>query len=144
MAGTPGKDKIIGSEASEVLAGFSGKDKLKGHGGADGFLLDLKSKFAKSNVDIIQDFNPQEGDMLLVKSSKVFKKSDDVSLSVVDNKSELRKARATDVDFVYHEERKYGLLYFNENGDDNGFGKGGLRLILRHAPELTTANIDIF
>ncbi len=52
--GGSGKDKIIGNDAANILAGREGKDKLTGGGGGDGFLFD--AKLTRANVDAVTDF----------------------------------------------------------------------------------------
>ena len=58
------------------------------------------------------------------------------------NKRVVRKQLAKqDVDFLY--DRKQGVLYFNENGAEKGFGDGGIIAILKGAPNLGMDHLDL-
>jgi len=141
MAGTNKKDKIIGSPEGEVLAGGFGKDVLKGGGGADGFLFNQLSEYGKKKADKINDFNPEEGDSILV-DNDVFDLSNKIKLKVVAGKKASKKAAKSINDFIYDD--KKGLLYFNENGESKGWGDGGLFAKLQGAPELGAFDFIIF
>ena len=51
-----------------------------------------------------------------------------------------RKLAEQDFDFLY--DQKKGGLYFNENGEDKGFGDGGIIAILKGTPDLTSDNLE--
>ena len=53
----------------------------------------------------------------------------------------VKKGSKRDVDFVYDE--KKGLLYFNEDGIQKGWGDGGLFAKLQGAPELGAEDFTI-
>ena len=55
------------------------------------------------------------------------------------NKKEIRKLASQEFDFLY--DQKKGGIYFNENGADKGFGKGGIIAILKGAPNLIADNV---
>ena len=133
LIGTKKRDKITGTSENEILAGFKGKDVLKGGGGADGFLFDKPVGFGKKQMDKILDFDSEELDKILV-DKKAFGLGRKVKFRAVNRKSQLKKASRTKVDFIY--ENKTGLLYFNENGKKSGFGDGGLFAQLKGKPEL--------
>ena len=133
IVGTKKKDKITGTSASEVLAGQEGKDALKGGDDADGFLFNAPNGFGKKQADVIKDFDPDEGDSLLV-DKDVFGLGKKIKLKVVTGNKASKKAAKSKNDFVYDE--KNGLLYFNENGKQKGWGDGGLFAKLQGAPEL--------
>jgi Ca2+-binding RTX toxin-like protein len=129
IVGTNKKDKITGSSEGEILAGGAGKNVLKGGGGSDGFLLDAKG-FGKKHADKILDFNPDEGDRILV-DKEVFGKR--VKLKAVSSRRGLNKALRSKNNFVYEESK--GRLYFNENGKEKGWGDGGLHAVLEGKPK---------
>ena len=135
ISGTNKKDKITGSSEGEILSGGKGKDVLKGGDGADGFLFQ-NPDFGKKEADNIKDFNDDEGDSIII-DKKVFDVGKKISLKSVSGK----KALASSKEFVYHE--KKGLLYFNENGKEKGWGDGGLFVKLQGAPELTQSDFTI-
>ena len=140
ISGTDNKDKITGSSEGEVLAGGLGKDVLKGGGGADGFLFQNRKGFGKKEADKIKDFNPEDRDSILV-DKVVFGLGRKIKLAVVTGKKETNKALGTNNDFIY--DTKKGLLFFNANGKEKGWGDGGLFAKLQGAPELGATDFTI-
>lgn len=68
IRGSSGHDVLSGSSAKDILYGYGGPDKLYGKGGndtlvggagRDAFVFDTKPN-AKTNVDVIRDFNERE------------------------------------------------------------------------------------
>ena len=138
--GTDSKDRITGSSEGEVLSGGGGKDVLKGGGGPDGFLFQNPDGFGKKEVDNIKDINLNEGDSILV-DKDVFGLGRKIKLKVVKGKKSSKKASKSKKDFVYDE--KKGLLYFNKNNKEKGWGDGGLFANLKGAPELGADDFTI-
>ncbi len=56
-------------------------------------------------------------------------------------KESSKKAAASKKDFIYDD--KKGLLYYNENGKEEGWGDGGLFANLQGAPELDASDFTI-
>ena len=139
IVGTDKKDKITGTSKAEVLAGREGKDVLQGGLGSDGFLFQEPAPFGKKKADKITDFDSNEGDSILVDKS-IFGFGKKFKLKAVRSIKEFNKALKTKYIFVYHE--KKGLLYFNENGKEQGLGNGGLLAKLQGAPNLTSNNLE--
>ena len=102
-------------------------------------LFDAK-EFGKKTSDKILDFNSDEGDSILV-DKEVFDLGKKVKLKTVASKIALKKAFASNKEFVY--DVKKGFLYFNENGKEKGWGDGGLFVKLQGAPELGTTDFTI-
>ena len=140
IVGTKKKDKITGTSNGEVLAGMKGKDVLKGGKGADGFLFDQSGGFGSKHLDQIKDFDSDEGDSILV-DKDVFGLGKKIKLKSYSSKNKVKKAAKSNNDFVYNE--KKGLLYFNENGIQKGWGDGGLFAKLQGAPELGADDFTI-
>ena len=140
IVGTKNKDKITGSSDGEVLAGMKGKDVLKGGKGADGFLFNQAGEFGFKHVDKIKDFDSGEGDTILL-DNDLFVLGKQIKLKSYRSKSKVKKAAKSKNDFVY-DERK-GLLYFNENGKQKGWGDGGLFAKLQDSPELGANDFTI-
>lgn len=134
------KDKITGTSTSEVLAGQEGKDVLKGGDDADGFFFNAPNGFGKKETDKIKDFDPDEGDSVLV-GKDAFDLGKNIKLQVVTGKKLSKKAATSTKDFIY-DDRK-GFLYYNENGKEEGWGDGGLFAKLQGAPELDTSDFTI-
>ena len=139
ITGTDKKDKITGSSEGEILSGGKGKDVLKGGDGADGFLFQ-NPDFGKQRADKIKDFNYDEGDSIII-DRKIFEVGKKVSLKSVSGRKAMKKAFASNKEFVY-DERK-GFLYYNKNGKEKGWGDGGLFVKLKGAPELGTMDFTI-
>ena len=140
LFGTPKKDKITGSSEGEVLSGGGGKDVLQGGDESDGFLFNTPNGFGKKQADVIKDFDPDEGDSVLV-DKDVFGLSKKIKLKVITGKKASKKASKSNNDFVYDD--KKGLAYFNENGKEKGWGDGGLFAKLQGAPELDASDFTI-
>ena len=140
IVGTKKKDKITGTSIAEIITGREGRDVLTGGKGTDGFVFHNAGSFSKKNADIIKDFNSNDGDSILI-DQKDFDIRKTIYLNVVKTKREVKKAHKSIEDFVYDE--KKGLLYFNENGKEKGWGDGGLFIKLQGAPELGTNDFTI-
>ena len=138
LIGTEGKDKITGTSGSEILMAGDGKDRLKGRGGADGFLFVKPDSFSKRQVDRINDFDPEEGDSILIDRDS-FSLGRRFKLKTVTGKKSVNQSKEVKMRFIYDD--KKGRLYFNENGRDDGWGEGGLLLKIKGAPELLASDI---
>ena len=140
IAGTNKKDKIIGSVSGEIIAGGEGKDVISGGGGADGFLFQDPDGFGKKEADKIQDFNADEGDSILI-DNQAFNLNRKVKFKATAGKNAIKKASKSKRDFIYNERK--GLLYFNENGKERGWGDGGLFAKLAKGTDLDANDVNI-
>ena len=140
IVGTSKKDKITGSSEGEVLSGGGGKDVLKGGDGPDGFLFNQINEYGKKKADKITDFDPEEGDSILV-DKDVFGLGKKIKMKVVTGKKSSKKSAKSKRDFIYDD--KKGLLYYNENGKDKGWGDGGLFAKLQGSPGLDASDFTI-
>ena len=140
IAGTSKKDKIIGTSEGEILSGMKGKDVLKGGKGADGFLFHRLGRFGNKHADLIKDFDAYEGDLILL-DNDLFDLGKKIKLKSFGNKKKVKNAAKSKNDFVYDD--KKGLLYFNENGKQKGWGDGGLFAKLQGAPELGAEDFTV-
>ena len=142
IAGTKGRDKIIGTPKGEILAGQKGRDILRGRGGPDGFFFNSPQGFGTKRADIIKDFNSSEGDSILLdRSTFQLGKKNEVRLKIAKNKRSLNRLSRQRHSFIYDNRR--GFLYFNENGKGRGWGDGGLFAKLQNAPEIVAPNFTI-
>ena len=139
IVGTKGKDKILGSDFSEMLIGGSGRNIFEGGASADGFIFDNKSDFGSKSIDKINDFNASEGDKILL-DKEAFGFSKKMKFKTVSNKKGLMKSALTGKDLIYFQDK--GLLYFNENGKDDGWGDGGKFVKLIGTPDLNANDFD--
>ena len=140
IVGTEKKDKITGSSQGEILAGGEGKDVLKGRGGPDGFLFQDPDGFGNKEADKVKDFDPGEGDSVLL-DQDVFDLGKKIKLKTATGKKAAKTATDSNEDFIY--DNKKGLLYYNENGKEEGWGDGGLFVKLKGAPELGVEDFTI-
>ena len=140
IVGTDKKDKITGTSKGEVLAGGDGKDVLVGGDGADGFLFQDLDGFGNKEVDKVKDFDSNEGDSVLL-DKDVFDLGKRVKLKTVTGKKAAKNTTGSKEDFVYDD--KKGLLYYNENGKEEGWGDGGLFAKLQGAPELGASDFTV-
>ena len=148
IIGNFNKDKIIGSSLGEIIDGGGGsKDILKGGKNSDAFFFTYPMGFSNGEsygfgtkqADLIKDFNTNEGDFLLV--DKELFGLGNVKLKVVTGKRASKKASKSNNNFVYDD--KKGLLFFNKNGQDKGWGDGGLFVKLQGAPELGASDFTV-
>ena len=104
----------------------------------------MKEKFKKKNIDKIINFNSQEGDRILLNPAKYTTLDNEIEFKKAKSRKHLKRLAKQDVDVIYFE--KLGQLYFNGNGDSNGFGnkkEGGLLAILKGRPALLADDIQL-
>jgi len=105
------------------------------------FLLIKKpSKFKKKFSTRISDFS--DNDILALDGWSHIQQNE-ISFRSVARKKTLKKiANKKDIDFIYHS--KKGRLYYNENGDESGFGDGGIIAIIKKSPDLIQEQLIVF
>ena len=128
------KDKITGTGGQDLFLNGPGADRLKGKGGADVFWFNREERYGKKHAEKIADFDPQE-DVIVFGSARFDGMSDDPEFVSVRRKSDSKKAAKSNIEFIYWS--KKGKLYFNSNGDEPGFGDGGLFARLSGEPDLS-------
>ncbi|MFL0788985.1 MAG: matrixin family metalloprotease [Prochlorococcus sp.] len=128
------RDSVIGTEADDVLVAGKGPDRLIGHGGADAFLFHRREKPGKKTADVIVDFNPLEGD-LIVFSRRALKGLDQPEFVVASTRKELKTYFRQEANIIYLQSN--GRLYYDGNGDKKGNGCGGLLARLAGKPQLS-------
>jgi len=134
-------DAISGSAKDDVLGAGKGADKLTGASGADQFVFKTKDSFGNAGADIITDFNPEEGDQLVLSPDALSGLKTNPSLQSVTSKKALKAAQKSDSDLIYYQ--PLGQLFYDQNGSAKGFGKGGLFAVLSGAPVLTAENLGV-
>ena len=139
IVGTKQKDDILGTSEGEIIAGLENKDVLKGGDGADGFLFS-SNEFGNKKADLIKDFDSDEGDSIVV-NQDIFNINGKIKLKNVNRKSKAKKAAKSNNNFIY--DNKNGLLYFNEDGKEKGWGDGGLLAKLQGKPDLGADDFTI-
>lgn len=142
------RDTLLGGDGNDILVGGIDNDILNGGNGEDRFeFVDSKS-FAEANlgVDRIQDFG--NGDDKIILDGRVFlglndEVNEDTPLdsnkfAVVSNNAAVA---ARDELIVYSSGS--GKLFYNENGNDSGFGEGGQFAILSEQPDLVAQDFIV-
>ncbi len=75
LFGGPGADTLFGGRGSDALTGGRGNDRLFGGAGADRFLFDPSDP--DLGADVIVDFAPGEGDLIVLNGADVFRAAPD-------------------------------------------------------------------
>ncbi|MEH2287649.1 hypothetical protein [Nostoc sp.] len=150
--GSSGKDILTGGKGNDYLQGDSGDDILRGGAGSDKFAFATGSKFdiRELGVDIINDFNPEQDNIQLSKSTftalsnSVFPTElDSADFATVTNDTLAASSSAV---IVYNSAN--GSLFYNPNGSANDFAEinsGGkfAQLGVNSFPTLTTASFEV-
>lgn len=88
LAGNDGNDRLVGNAGNDDLSGGYGSDTLTGGSGADTFRFQFTNTsnggayivydFAipESGTDTLDDFNPEEGDQIIISGPDLFSASD--------------------------------------------------------------------
>ena len=136
-----GRDRVIGSDYHDIIQSGCGRDRLIGGSGSDLFLFGFNDCFGEDGVDIIEDFNPREGDMLGL-SKSIFKDLNSLKLATASTRKQLKKLFQNDANVLYMETT--GQLFYDENGGNIGMGEGGLFSRLESSPLVQAHNIQLF
>ena len=106
-----GDDDLIGADAVEIASSDVPA--------ADNFLFDeAEGGCGRRQADVISDFDVEQGDRILLDSAAF---EGDGVVSVAESRRDFRQLRESgDCDFIYFQPR--GGLYYNENGEESGFG----------------------
>ena len=129
--------------ATRIISTDEGRSKLKAlDGNADEFRFEQAGQFGKRQADRITGFDQTEGDQLAL-GRDVFDGLTDIDLVTVTRKTQLSDQRDNnDTALIYFEPK--GKLYFNQNGDESGYGEdGGLFAILKGGPDLSESAFRI-
>ena len=135
-----GADTITGGTTNDVLGAGVGTDYLSGGSGADQFVFNRKDKFGAKGADRITDFNPSEGDQLVV-SSTALPGLKSATFAIATTPAQLLSLQTSSSNLIYYQPT--GELFYDQNGTKKGFGKGGLFSVLEGAPTLTASNLGI-
>ena len=140
VVGTKQNDSIIGSDAAEALTGGLGRDQIIGGKGPDAFVFETAGEFGKRNYDTIKDFNPAEGDKVVI-SAESFTGITRIAFQSVNGKKAVKAASKGKNNLIY--DSKSGMLYFDSNGKKNGWGDGGEFAKLLGSPEISKSDFVI-
>lgn len=142
------RDTLSGGYGNDILVGGIDNDVLNGGNGKDRFEFVDSQSFAEANlgVDRIQDFGNGEDKIIL--DNRVFQGLNDGvnrdtplnsdKFAVVSNDAAVA---ARDELIVYSSGS--GKLFYNENGNDSGFGEGGQFAVLSGQPDLVAQDFMV-
>ncbi len=113
-------NSLVGNSGDDLLSGGVGADILTGGLGRDRFLFSQTGRFNRNQIgiDSITDFTRRQDKIVLDRAT--FKGLRKIELATVKNVAQAQRSTAK-LTYV----RKTGALFFNANGSQNGFGKGG-------------------
>ena len=129
-----------GGDSDDVITGNAGKGVLVGGAGADAFAFIEQDRFGKRGTDRITDFNPDEGDKIVI-SPASFPGLDNFKFASISGRDSLRKALRGKATIIYIEET--GELYYNATPGKSGKGAGGLFAVLNDRPQIGADSFDI-
>jgi Ca2+-binding RTX toxin-like protein len=111
MRGGGGNDEFRGGLGNDTLSGGSGQDALVGGGGSDVFLFD--SPLARTNIDLIADFNRSDGDQIRL-AKTIFANLSGTGVLQEDEFVVDTEARTANHHIIY--DRQSGKLYYDLDG----------------------------
>ena len=129
----------FGTESDDVITGIAGKGALQGGAGADAFTFIEQDRFGRRGSDRITDFNPQEGDKIVI-SPTAFPGMQEFRFLSISGRKGLKAALKSDATVIYIE--KTGELYYNATPGASGDGPGGLFAVLNDRPSIGPEAFD--
>lgn len=142
LTGGGGSDRLLGNAGKDDLNGDAGNDTLTGGSGSDRFIYSTNRRFRNSDLgeDVITDFLVGTDIIVLDKTTftKVKSTSNDNFLEVVNRDGKVTSSSA----FIVYNSSS-GELFYNANGSNNGFGKGGLFATLQDKPALEATDFRV-
>jgi hypothetical protein len=139
QSGPKGIPVKSGTESDDVITGNAGKGVLQGGAGADAFTFIEQDRFGKRGSDRITDFNPQEGDKVVI-SPTAFPGIQDFKFKSINGRDNLTKALKSEATIIYIEET--GELYYNATPGRAGKGAGGLFAVFNDRPQIGPEAFD--
>ena len=138
-------DNLLEGDGHEVHAGAK-RTKLKSGSNNTDFIFDHTEALTKRNADLIIGFNSNKGDRILLNATtySALPRKGQPSFESVRSKKAVKQLTKENIDLIYQE--KKGQLLLNANGAERGLGDkqdGGLLAVLKGAPSLTLADIEI-
>jgi hypothetical protein len=135
-------DKVIGTPQVDVIELDPGRNKIKGAGAGDVFVVGDPLSLEQGRSDIITDFRPGQNDTIGLRSQEL--QIEDKTFIRIDSRRELDRAAKSEASLIYLEAKTYGILYSNQNGEEPGFGINGGELIrLQGSPNLGINDIAL-
>ncbi|MBW0179456.1 MAG: calcium-binding protein [Vulcanococcus sp.] len=138
---TANGDALVGTISDDLIGTSKGAARLTGGEGADKFIFNQRDAFGVKGADTITDFNPEDGDQLIISPEALPGLTDTPAFESASSKKEFKTALKSDSDLIYYQPT--GELFYDQNGSRKGFGKGGLFAVIDGAPALTAEDLGL-
>ena len=138
LFGGPGNDALIGGQGRDQLNGGQGSDVLTGGASKDKFIFATNEEFDVEAIgsDTIDDFNPDDDIILLDKKTfTALESKSGEGFSLETEFASVTKNVATSEALIVYNSNN-GKLFYNENGNEPGFGEGGEFALLTDQPAI--------
>ncbi|MBS9769703.1 MAG: transporter substrate-binding domain-containing protein [Trichodesmium erythraeum GBRTRLIN201] len=138
LFGGPGNDALIGGQGRDKLNGGQGSDFLIGGASKDKFIFATNEEFDVEAIgsDTIDDFNPDDDIILLDKKTfTALESKSGEGFSLETEFASVTKNVATSEALIVYNSNN-GKLFYNENGNEPGFGEGGEFALLTDQPAI--------
>lgn len=122
LIGLNSSDPLIGDANNNTLIAGAGAYTLTGGAGADRFVLRSAESHSSETADLITDFNPSEGDRIVL-GGKAFPGLSRIRFKVATSTKQLNKLSSKKANIIYA--TKQDALYFDANGNKRGLGSDG-------------------
>ena len=114
---------------------------MTGRGSADTFVRCVVEDLTRENVDIITDFNHDEGDSIAI-CRDALPGLRRIKFKSAASKKNFKKEQLKSSNIIYLE--KKGELWYDANGRQKGFGEdGGIFMILENKAPLASGDFSI-
>jgi hypothetical protein len=97
-----------------------------------------RSSYGKDSADIITNYNPKADEPIQIDLGSFTGSTG--KLKIARKTKQVTKLAKSDIDFIY--DQQAGYLYYNENGEQTGFGEGGIFAILDGKPKAGLGNFE--
>ena len=104
-----------------------------------GVAIRSREKYSKKSADRITNYSDSPNQRIQINLS-TFIEGTKGKIKIVKSKKKVEKFSRKNIDFIYS--KRSGLLYYNENGDEAGFGNGGILAILEGRPKISQGNFE--
>ena len=104
----------------------------------DAQAISAPSNFNKNSADIITNYNPRTDSPIQIDLGSFSGAAG--KLKIAKKTKQVAKLARKDIDFIYDNQK--GYLYYNENGNQPGFGDGGILAILEGKPRADATSFE--
>lgn len=146
LRGGAGRDLLDGGNGDDLLSSGHGNDTLTGGFGTDRFLYQASESFdsAQLGIDVITDLETNTDKLVLgqqtftaiMGNADEFLSTDEFEVVSNDEFAEASKA------FIVYSSST-GNLFYNQNGNETGLGKGGQFATIQNMPTINATDFEI-